>query len=317
MSDALISSKFIESVQRRASIPLNQATFTPQDVLDLATEELRLGVVPKVMELHEDFFLYETALSLNQQDNSYEIPSRAVGNKLRDVQLTYGDGNYVETTRVGIGERFSENEYSNYNGLVPYFIKNNKVVFPNYLPTFSATAKVLMIFYIKASRMVMEEEVGIISGINTTTGEIVLSNIPAKFNTSIKYDFYKAGSPHTIMRIDLSATNVNHATKSVTFSAVDLPRELQVGDHLSLAGECCIPQVPSEMQVLLTQMVACRIMEAQGDTDGLQNALVKLKQMQEAAGVIIDNRVDDSPKKIRNRNSTLRTSVYAKRLNRR
>lgn len=318
MSDALTSSKLINSIQRRASIPSNQSTFTPEDFLELATEELWLGIVPSIMELHEDFFLFEQELPLNPDTNTYEIPSRAVGNKLRDVQVKYA-GNYAETTRVGIGNRFSENEYSNYSGLQPYYIKNNKVIFPKSTsgPSPNPNANVVLVFYIKASKLVLEEKVGIISGINRTTGEIVLTTMPEGFNTNIKYDFYKAESPHTIMRIDLSAATVNNATKSVFFNPSDIPDSLVVGDHLSKAGECCIPQVPTELQIMLTQMVACRILESIGDTDGLQNALVKLKQMQTAAGILIDNRVEDSPPKIVNRHGVVRTSVYSKRLNRR
>lgn len=316
MSDALTSNKLINSIQRRASIPSNQSTFSPEDFLELATEELWLGIVPTMMELHEDFFLFEQEIPFDSQNNTYEIPSRAVGNKLRDVQLKYG-GNYAETTRVGIGTRFSENEYSVYSGLTPYYIKNNKVVFPKFTSAPQSTTKIVMVFYIKASKLVLEEKVGVISGINFNTGEVVLSNIPEDFNTNIQYDFYKADSPHTILRIDLSAANVNFATKSVTFNPEDLPSELKVGDHLAKAGECMIPQVPTEMQIMLTQMVACRILESIGDTDGLQNALVKLKQMQTAAGVVIDNRVEDSPPKIVNRHGIVRTSVYSKRLNRR
>ena len=320
-NDALTSDKLVESIKRRASIPENQSTFTKQDLLDLSNEELRLGVVPTMMSLHEDFLLYEHELIIEEGQQSFEIPSRAVGNKLKDVQIKYGDGtsgstHYQETTRIGIGARFSEWDSTTAANLRRYYIQNNKVVFLAPLDA-SSTNKVVMVFYIKPSLLVEEDRIGIITGINRSSGEITLSSTPSNFSLTNKYDFYKAESPHTILNVDLTATNINSTTNTLTFNASDIPDELQVGDHLAENGECIIPQVPSEIQVMLTQMVACRVLESLGDTQGLQNALIKLGQMEKAAGVLIDNRVEDSPQKVVNRHGIVRTSVYTKRFNRR
>ena len=318
MAVAMTSDSLVESIKRRASIPENQATFTKEDLLDFANEELQLGVVPAIMSLHEDYLLFETEIPLVANQDDYEIPSRAMGNKLRDVQHKIDDKNFVEMTRVGIGERFSENDIRSETNLKKYYVKNNKIVFvPPVGPNVGVNNSLAMVFYIRPSQMVLEERVGVISGINRTTGEIVLNEVPDNFNTSIQYDFYKAEAPHTILSIDLSATTINPTSKSVTFNPDDIPKELKVGDHLAQAGEAIIPQIPSELHIMLAQMVACRVLESIGDTQGLQNALIKLKQMETAAGMIIDNRVDDAPQKVVNRHSLVRTSIFSKRFNRR
>jgi hypothetical protein len=175
----------------------------------------------------------------------------------------------------------------------------------------------VFIYYIKPSKLVNENRIGIIKGINRTTGEIVIDKVPSVFNTSVKYDFYKAESPNSILKIDLSLASINTSTLTVTFAASDIPEELQLGDHVSLAGECMIPQVPSDIHPMLAQLVACRVLESQGDTEGLQNALLKLKQMEDASGVILDNRVEEAPQKIVNRHGTLRSAIFSKRYNRR
>lgn len=314
-NDAYTSDKLIKSIKRRASVPENQSTFNKEDFLDFSNEELRLGIVPTMMSLHEDFLLFEHELDVVDGQLAYEIPSRAVGNKLRDIQIKQGDA-YAETTRIGIGQRFRESDYTTTTNLRKYYIKNNKVVLLDDLGS-SSNVKVVMIFYIKPSLLVEENKVGIISGINRTSGEITLSEVPEDFSLTNSYDLYKAGSPHSVLKIDIDATNINSTTRSITFSPGDIPSDLKVGDHLSSAGECSIPQVPSELQIMLAQMVACRIMESMGDTQGLQNALLKLSQMEKAAGMIIDNRVEDSPQKIISRHSLVRTTVFAKRFNRR
>ncbi len=316
-NDALKSNALIRSIKRRASIPENQSTFTKADLLEFANEELRLGVVPAVMSLDEDFFIYEHEITIEENQQTFEIPSRAVGNKLVDVQIKYGDNpaHYQETTRITIGERFSEWDSTTSANLRRFYIQNNKVVFLAPLDA-SSTNKVVMVFYIKPSLLVEEDRVGIITGINRTSGEITVDSVPTDFSLSTKYDLYKGGSPHNVLTVDISASNLNSTTNTVTFAPEDIPSELQVGDHLSLSSECIIPQVPSELQIMLTQMVACRVLESIGDTQGLQNALIKLQQMQTAAGTLVDNRVEDAPRKIVNRHGPLRTAVYTKRFNR-
>lgn len=304
------ASVLIDGIKRRASIPENQATFQTDDFLAFADEEMLLGIVPSIMSLHEDYFLFEIEVPLEAGKTEYEIPSRAAGNKLRDLQYKPNDDSYVEMTRIGIGERFGE---SNYGGSMQdprrYYVKNNKVVISNSLPG-GASGHLVFVFYIKPSQLVLEERIGVIQGINNQNNgetQIIINAVPDNFSTSIKYDVYKSESPSSILGINIVPTGINSVSRTVTFNTDDLPSDLKIGDHLAQAGEATVPQIPNEFHAMLEQMVACRILEAQGDTQGLTNALTKLKQMETAGGMLIDNRVDDAPLKIVNRHSTLRS----------
>jgi len=307
------ASVLIDGIKRRASIPENQATFTAEDFLAFADEELLLGVVPAIMSLHEDYFLFEIEVPLQSGKTEYEIPSRAAGNKLRDLQYKPDPKTFVEMTRIGIGERFADND-SGLTDLNRFYLKNNKVVVNSSISS-SSTGSLVFIIYIKPSQLVLEDRVGIIQGINNLNNgktELVLNTMPSNFNTSIKYDVYKAESPSSILQIDMIPTTINTVSRSVTFNTEDIPDDLKIGDHLSQAGEATIPQIPNEFHAMLEQMVACRVLEAQGDTQGLQSALLKLKQMETAGGMLIDNRIEDAPQKIVNRHSLLRSGVSRK-----
>lgn len=316
MSQYLTSEDLIESIKRRASVPENQVTFTKDDFLELANEEMSIGLVPSVLQFHEDFFLYEEEIQLQPNVNEYTIPYRSIGNKLRDVQYKLTDGHYLEMTRIGIGERFeNNNNYNNAGGNHRFYVKNNKIVISSFgNPLNGALA---MIYYIRPSRLVLKDQVGIISGINRTTGDVTIQTVPDKFNTNIKYDFYKFKSPFRILSIDLSATSINKSTKTIRFNPSEIPSDLEVGDHLAESGESNIPQIPIDLHVVLAHRVACRILEAIGDTQGLQNANQKLVEMEMKTGNLIDNRVEDAPKKVVNRHSTLRRVVSANRFTRR
>jgi hypothetical protein len=319
MSDAMTSKKLIDSVVNRGHVPINQATFDVDNFLDFATEELRLGMVPFILSFNEDYFLFEIEVPIEEGKNEYTIPTRASGIKLKDVQLRDSNGDYREMTRVTISERFN---FSNFNrsfgmssvGLRQFYIKNNKVVLLGDVSG-NVADKLVFILYIKPSRLVTDEKVAIISGINRNSGVIVLDKIPEAFSTQQKFDFYTANSPYNLLKIDFSIASINPTNNTITLPPAEIPEDLIIGDHLSIANEAIIPQVPEELHVMLAQMVTCRIMESQGDTEGLQNALVKLKEMKESGGTLLDNRITDAPKKIRNRYSTLQRSML-RRFNR-
>lgn len=307
MATITTSSVLIEGIKRRASIPENQATFESADFLAFANEELLLGIVPAVMSLHEDYFLFEIVVPVEAGKTEYEIPSRAAGNKLRDLQYKPDPKSFTEMTRVGIGERFNQNNGS----LNQYYVKNNKVVVSENL----TNGELCFVIYIKPSQLVLEERIGVITNITDLGNgktKVFLSSLPENFNTSITYDFYKSESPSSILKIDISPDSINTLDSSVTFFTVDIPDDLKKNDHLAETGEASIAQIPNEFHPMLEQMVACRVLEAQGDTASLQNALLKLQQMNSAGANLIDNRIDDAPIKITARHSSLRSGLARK-----
>jgi hypothetical protein len=306
----------IRSIKRRCAIPANQSTFTEDDFLAFINEELSLNLVPMIMSLHEDYLLFFEDIPLSSSQSEYTIPARAVGNKLRDVQYVDSNGNVYEMTRVRVGDLPDFQGAYEVNNAYAFYIQNNKVVLtPPVQPSSSGSLR--MYYYLRPSEVVSEDRIGIITGINTLTGEIAVDSIPTNFSLGIKYDLYKFESPHRPLKIELDATGINTTTNVVTFNPSDLPSDLKIGDHLGQARECIIPQVPSDLHVVLAQYVAERILEAQGDSEGLRNAKVKSKELEISAGNIIDNRVEDAPTKLVNRNSVLRYALGNKRYLRR
>ena len=80
-----------------------------------------------------------------------------------------------------------------------------------------------------------------------------------------------------------------------------------MNDIIALATQTNIPQIPSDLHVLLAQRVSARILESIGDTEGLGNANAKIKELEDKTDILIGNRVDDAPKIIKNRHSLLRS----------
>lgn len=432
------SETLIESVKRRINIPTNQNTFTDTDILAFADEELALGLVPAIMSLHEDHLLFEQVSPLMPGQREYEIPYRAVGNKLYDLMFKDTNGNFLPMSQTTWSDEPNYNGAYTTNLIYAYYVRNNRV---GLLPTFNgiSNGSLRFMYYIRPSALVPSVQVAVISNIDLLTGTITFSNLPTTFNTNTLVDFYKFKSPHTILAIDVLPISVSPASNTMIFnvgstqteivcgsfsdafdagyfltsttnnavqyfvwfdktgstpvpstvetigkvglrvdistlttaaqiagaiSAVlsgvgftivslsgnallystgpgaytsmganpmgnssfnitttvlpgDIPPYLAVGDHVALAEQCCIPQVPSDLHVYLAQKTAERVLESQGDIAGLQAAQMKSKEMEFRAGTIIDNRVDESPPKLVNRHGILRSGLIQRLYRRR
>jgi hypothetical protein len=309
MSFYYTSDELIKSVKSRAAIPSSQNRFKNEDFLRFANEEMAIGIVPSILRNHEDYFLVSEDINITQGKTKYEIPYRAIGNKIRDVSIVDSNGVVFETTRIGIGDVA---HFNNTTIMYTFYVANNEICLVPDTLSIQNGNKLRISYYIRPNTLVLLEDVAVISSIDFNTGIIQLSQLPTDFSTSLKFDLIKAKSPHKSLRIELTATGINTTSKTITFNISDLPANLEAGDHVSLATESAIPQIPSDMHMILAHRVATRVLEAQGDTEGLQNANQKLAELEQQTNTLIDNRVEDAPRKIVNRRSILRNSVYSR-----
>lgn len=305
------SDEIIKSVKRRIQMPTSQVTFSEQDLLDFATEEMNLAMVPMVQKMQENYFLYTVTIPLEANKVRYAIPYRATGNKIRDVAFQPVGGNVSEMTQIQIEDLPFYNQSS--NNVYSFYIANNEICLVAKDTSFNTTGNLMISFYIRPNTLVPLSEVGVITTIDTTLGIVTLNEVPVLFDLSKEYDFYMVKSPHKIYTYDNKITSVDVNLKTLTFGPGKLPSGLSVGDHVSLSTECAIPQIPSDLHVVLAHRTAARCLEALGDTEGLQNANQKLAEMQQASMDLIDDRVESAPKKVINRRSLLRGGLSSRR----
>jgi hypothetical protein len=312
------SADIIASVKRRIAMPEQQSTFNEEDLLAFANEEMNLGLVPSVLTMHEDYFLYTEKIPLVGNQNNYTIPYRAIGNKLREVSFQDSNGNVFEMTRIGVGDLpYYQNNLATNSNVYAFYVQNNEIVLAPANTNFPGNTYLSVSYYIRPNSLVDVAQVGVISSINTTTGEIQLTNFPTAFNGNQKYDLMMLRSPHKTLKFDISAVSVNSTSKTITLNVSDIPSNLSVGDHIALAEQCCIPQIPSDLHVVLAHRVAARCLEAQGDTEGLQNANAKLAEFEQKTQTLIDNRVEDAPMKLVNRHGFVRSGLSSRNSRRR
>lgn len=312
MAKPMTSSELIASIKRRAMIPSAQSTFQNADFLAFMNEEMALGMVPTINRQHEDYYLFTEPVPIVSQQSEYSIPYRATGNKLREVSFQDDNGNLFEMARIMIDDLPDYNGVYQVNRVRTFYVKNNKIVVVPAI-TGAASGKLLMSYYLSPNTLVMDTEGSIITNINTVTGEINVSSIPSKFDTSIKYDLISSKSPNVSLKISINATIVNPVTNLIQFDPSDLPSDLEIGDYINQEGEAFVPQMPSDLHVMLAHRVASRCLEALGDSEGLKNANSKLQEMETNLEQLLDNRVEASPMKVVNRHGLLRQGLFRRR----
>lgn len=313
MAQFFTSNTLISSVKRRSMMPTNQSTFSDEDFLAFANEEISLGLLPSIMRLHEDYYLYTEDIALEAGKSNYPISHRAIGNKLRDVSYKDTNGNLYEMTRIGIQDISDYNGSYSVNAVNAFYIKNNEIVLqPEIIG--SVSGSLFTSYYLRPNELVTEDKAAVITNIDRNTGVISVANVPDEFSTSITYDFIQAKSPFISLGIEVSIVSVNSTLKEVTFSIADIPERLAVGDYVNKSGETIVPQIPADLHVVLAHRVAARCLEALGDFEGLQSANQKLAEMEDKTTNLIDNRVEEAPKKVVNRNGLLRSGLYRRRL---
>lgn len=310
----LNSTDLVASIKRRASIPINQNTFTDEDLLQMANEEMMIGVVPSVLQVHEEFFVSVSDTALEPNKSNYSIPSRAIGNRLRQLSYKDNNGNLFEMTRIQPETMYDNQTSATTNVIYRFFVRGTDIILtPSVGP--SITGSLEFSIFLRPNQLVKLNRTGVITNIDTLTGVISLSALPTVFDLNQQYDFIKINSPHKILSYDINPVAIDLITKTITFDPADLPSELAVGDTVNLAGETYVPNIPTDLHVVLAHRVATRCLEALGDTQGLQNANAKLQEMEYKTAGVIDNRVEGSPQKIVNRNNLLRSGKLGRRRN--
>jgi hypothetical protein len=154
MSSILKTGDLIKSIRRRGFIPRSQETFLEEDFLEMATEEVNLGLVPLMQKMHEEHLIYSEDQRILDGVKKYPIPARAHGNKLRDLYLVDENGNLFEMVRYSISEVAEFSSSTTYITNRGFYLENNNVVLTNFEAGDNAYLR--MFFYMRPNKLVVE-----------------------------------------------------------------------------------------------------------------------------------------------------------------
>lgn len=405
MAKILTTSDLVITTRRRASIPAEETAFSDQDVIDILNEEMQSYIMPIVIRLHEDFYLYDDQVSIESNKTKYKIPYRATGNKLYDVQYQDAQGNKYEMSRTTVGARPEYSDYYKYRDHLKFYAKGDSIVILDDNPR--ATDSLVFTYYLSPNELVKDVngakitaignefetvtissyadlptdtitingftltavaagatgkqfnaeidnptsatnlanlinsdsdtsaivtasvDAGVITinaissstelsisyadntgtsglSLNGVSKSLTLDAFPSSYSSQPQFDFIQGTNPSTIVAFDISIQSTNSTTSILNFLKSDLPTDVIVGDYVCRKQETIVAQMPQELQPLLAQKAACKLLESLGDLEGSKLALTELQRLERNLNTIIDNRVDEANLKVKNRFSPLR-----------
>jgi hypothetical protein len=253
MSSILKTGDLIRSIKRRAFIPSSQETFTDEDLLSMATEEVNIGLVPLIQRMHEEHLIYYIEIELTQGRRRYPIPPRAHGNKLRDVALIDENDNVFEMHRYSLGEISDFTNTTTYINTRGFYLENNDIVLANF--DVNIGNKLRIYFYMRPNHLVLESKGSIISSIS----EVNEINQITPINGSIT---------NIIVGSNTTLTCVNHGLKN--------------GDLVFISGTNTTPSIQGFHEIFVTDSNNYSISIATtsvGSVSGNYDLAIKVKKL--------------------------------------
>lgn len=301
----LTTDDLIRSIKRKAMLPENDNTFSEPDYIEMLNEEIANNLLQMLLDVQEEHLVVSQDFDLETSEINeiapYQIPSRAVANKLRAIKIVDNANNIFDLSRISFEELA---DYSNnFNSSYVFYVENSNVIFPGRFPISNGVVR--MFYYLSPSTLVPNNRAGVISGIDTVTGVITLSNFPSDFTDTTQIDLVQSKAPNKIQGWDIDVVSIDSTLKTITIAPADMPDNLVVGDYVNLPEETIVPQLPSEMHPLLAQSVAVSALESLGDTEGYNVAMSRYEKMEKNITRMLDDRVEGSPRKIKPRYSPL------------
>ena len=303
------TTSFLAAVDRAITVPNYQPRFSQSDILALANEEQQSLVVPMIVALREEFFVFRDTLSITAGDYGFRIPERAIGRTLREIQYRNQTGGTLvyDLPRIAIEDsyRFTNLGTGTPNG---FMIEGDTI---RLLPTPSSDGEVILYTLRKPNSLVLNSRTAVVTAVGTNT--ITLSKVPANLTIGSKIDVTDNKPSYPLVQKDLTITNITGLVLTVSGFTGTALSGVDVDDVVSTALETSIVQLPDEAAVVLIHATAVRVLEALSIPDQMKMAEDKLQQKIRACREILAPRVEGSLPKVIQRDGLLRGRTTVRR----
>jgi len=307
---AWTTTEFLTTLKRNVTVPSNQIRFTDADLLSMADEQMLNFMLPLITSIRQEFFVRMDNVALAAGQAEYKVPYRSVGRNLREIKVAdSATSPSVIYPLIFISPEDTQKFlFNNQTGDARgYTMRGDNIVI---LPTpATGTSQVLQLYYeLAPSRLVEASATGVVSSI--ASGAVTMAGAVTGFATGDVMDLVDYKSGNTAIAIDITNTDVTGAV--VTFAVADLPaapNALKAGDYVCLANQTPVLQIPNEAFFVLVQAVSSKVLEAQGDFEGMNAANTMLKKNSEDLERVLTPRVEADVPTIINQNGLIKNRM--------
>lgn len=214
----MTSDDLIEKVKLQGMIPeASGKTFSEENILSLAKDEIDIGLVPDILTYFESYFLYLEDIPLVSNQASYDIPYRAIGLRLQDVVFKDSSNNMYEMARVQPDERiFFQFSQGNFNNTYRFYVENNSIVLIPGVGT--ANGSLEMNYYMSPNKLVKNERAAIANTLTFNT-TIECNSVTSGDSFVVNGVQYTAGTDFSVTGTDNDVANSIAAALSGSISA--------------------------------------------------------------------------------------------------
>ena len=329
---ALISD-IINSVKNRVSIPDSGPASQAAYLLEFCQAALDETVFPEIMNFNEEFNLHLEIIQLRDSQGNLRFPggiipfpSRAYGRNLREVKFRTPSGQLMNCPLINLEDldvfqRTNTTTY-NYSGSFAFYVRNDEFVLVandaslqgNLEVTYGVKAPTL-----SASTTLNATITNAVWANGTTT--FTVTSAGTDFDTAVpslstkRVDIFRKSSGSWI-ELNLVVTRTNATTITTTGLSQDDVKSLtafQTGGFSGItsgysaelvmlpAEQSNFSPIPAEADNFLVLATCGRVLEAVGDTEGLQVNELKMEKMRKNLSKALAKRVTGEPKIIANR----------------
>jgi len=278
------TAELLNKVKLWAAVPTGQPAFTDAEMLQIMTDEMYSNIVPFIMSMQEEYFIKYKDHTIVAGTNEYSIPTKAMGNILRDVIIVDGD-NFIEVGRISLSAMGKHQ-----TGM---YINGNNIYLMN--PSDYAGKTLRMYYYYRPNELVTTANTtNPVRASSSVSGNVVtLGTMPTTWTNSTKLDLIKHKPPFTIYSDEVTGT-ISGLT--ITFSS--LPSDFEAGDYVCTTNYSPVANIPLECQNLLCQACVLKMMEALSDSAGLKLVTTKYNEMKMNVEKLITPRITGKLKKL-------------------
>ena len=319
--------QLVEQLKMIDLTPINNATYTDQDLIDYMDQELHGTVVPETKTCMEEYFINVLTLPVGQNTPYVTIPKDAAGFALRDIYLYDQQDQFVaKCNRINPDQipylsngLIGNTLYNSYNAIQYYYIENNNIV---WWPTLSSEYRAKIRYFKSPNHLGKSAEVGAQITAKLASNQLQLDNVPADWTvfTGVNrqlLDFTTANSPYNFKLYPVLPTQGQSiGTPGIPLTEVPLVsvqpgfiievdadtwNAIDAGDFVWSTGYCGYVQyLPFEAYELIKLRASMRILKAQGDLAGLNVSAQLFAAQLDDYKSLISPKVQNMPRKITN-----------------
>lgn len=278
-------------------IPASQTAFDDDKMLLVADQIVKRKLVPLIMSLRQDYFVYSEEEATVEDQAAYDIPYRAVGRIVRDLKLIDSSDNTRDMTLLPL-ER--AHEYTSSSTTHSFYFKGDQVVLVP-APT-SADYSIEWWYLLQPSKFVKEEDCAEVT--STTLTVVTVPLVPSTITAGVVVDFIRGTAGGRILAMDKTVQSVTSST--ITFTSGDIPTDLAEGDWISVKQTTPVAMLPDEAQPLLALMTTQRILRSIGDMEGATSLNEDIKDAEKELKMLLEPRVQGEPTPVFQRYGLLR-----------